>query len=295
MARSETAKILKDRLQSRSERFIELTRTKKFGLVVTTVLSIAVVAIIVSGPPEEALEPVETVSAPINVGSFDNDQGVDLPVYDTLSGIQESDRVKTPKGRGGKSVVKLSGPTIVKRPRDLSIIPGTLAKAVLLIGASNGLVKAALTEAVAVNGEELIEAGAVFLGTGRSSEERLFIRFNKVVFQDGSMTGIQADAADAEDKITGLKGSMFSSKALNIAGSVGLSFVGGLADGFQDTQVQGGVAVRPPSTRNALLNATSTTALEQSRNLMSDLKSKTPVIEVPEGTPIYILFGQEGS
>jgi hypothetical protein len=98
-------------------------------------------------------------------------------------------------------------------------------------------------------------------------------------------------ACDASDKIVGLKGSKISGKALNIAGSIGLGFVGGMTDGLQETHGEQGVQVRPPTIGNALLNATSATALEQSKNLMSDLKDRTPIIEVPEASEFYVLFG----
>ena len=89
----------------------------------------------------------------------------------------------------------------------------------------------------------------------------------------------------------GLKGSKLGSKALSLAGSLGLGFLGGLSDGLQDSEGQQGVLVRQPSLKNALLNATATTALEESQQMMSDLKNNIPVIEVPSGTSFYLLFG----
>lgn len=196
-----------------------------------------------------------------------------------------------PTGSSGK-VVKLAGPQLVARPRNLAAIPpGSLLKAVLASGASNGLVKATLEEPLSVNGDTLIEEGATLVGQGSSNDERLSVTFSQVVFRDGSFGNIQAQACDATDQIVGLKGSKVGNKAVNIAGAVGLGFVGGLAEGFQETQGQNGIVVRPPSLRNALLNATATTALDQSRNLMGDLKDRKPVIEVPAGTAICVLFG----
>jgi hypothetical protein len=86
----------------------------------------------------------------------------------------------------------------------------------LATGASNGPVKAILTEGLTISGEELIEPEAVLLGTGQSTEERLFIHFDKVVFKDGSMASIQADAADSSDKTPGLKGSKVGQYALRL-------------------------------------------------------------------------------
>jgi len=187
--------------------------------------------------------------------------------------------------------VRFTGPQLIERPRDLQRIPpGTLIKAVLINGASNGPVKAEAKEAVRVNGDILIEPGSILLGTGSSTEERLLVTFQQVIFRDGSVGTIQAVACDESDRIVGLKGSKVGNRALNIAGSIGLGFVGGLSEGLQDTQGQQGVTIRPPTLRNAMLHATATTALEQSRNLMSELKNRQPIIEIGSGENLYVLF-----
>lgn len=193
--------------------------------------------------------------------------------------------------RGGGTPIKYSGPQLVARPRDLGKIPpGSMVKAALASGASNGPVRAELSEPLMINGATVIESGAVLVGQGNSTEERLIVTFNQVVFRDGTFGSINAQACDASDKIAGLKGSKIGNKALNIAGSVGLGFVAGMSEGLQETRGEGGAVVKKPTVKNALLNATSTTALEQSRNLMSELKDRKPIIEVPDGTPICVIF-----
>lgn len=192
--------------------------------------------------------------------------------------------------RRGKSLT-FTAPQLVARPRNISIPSGSMAEARLVSGASNGLIRAELTEAVTLNGESLLEEGAILVGQGSSNEDRLMVAFSQAVFRDGTVAAIQGQACDRSDKIVGLKGSKIGNKAINIAGSIGLGFVGGFSEGLQDTQGQQGVAVRPPSLKNALLNATATTALEQSKNLMSDLKEQRPVIEVPAGESICVIFG----
>ncbi len=291
---TDVPKLLKDRLRSRSERLLELVRTRKFGLITAGVLGMAIVAIIVSGPPEESSEPAPGIAAPSDLGTSNEHVGLNLPLYDVLAGVQEADRT-TGSGTGYRRVaLKLNGPKLLKRPRDIAITPGALAMAVLVTGASNGPVKAALSDGLTINGEELIEPGAVLLGTGQSSEERLFIRFDKVVFKDGSMQGIQADAADSSDKTPGLKGSKVGQYALSLGGSVGLNFVSGLADGLQEKEVQGPAVVNKSTVKNAMLNGASRAALDQSREMMTSLKNNKPIIEVTEGTPIYVLFGKDG-
>ncbi|MEI8025264.1 MAG: TrbI/VirB10 family protein [Pseudomonadota bacterium] len=289
---TDTPRILKDRLQSRSDRLMEFARTRKFGLIVAIVLGIVAVAVIVGGPPEESSEATKAVALPNDFTPSDDSSGLNLPIYDALSGSQDVDQL--PKLRTQGMPLKLNGPKLLKRPRDISITPGALAMASLAIGASNGPVKAILTDGLVVNGEELIEPEAVLLGTGQSSEERLFIRFDKVVFKDGSMAAIQADAADSSDKTPGLKGSKAGQYALRLGGSIGLNFISGLSEGLQEKEVQGPAVVNKSTVRNAMLNGTNRAALDQSREMMSSLKNEKPVIEVPEGTSFYVLFGKEG-
>lgn len=186
---------------------------------------------------------------------------------------------------------RFTAPQLVGRPKNVPIPPGAMVSAKLVSGASNGLIRAELTEALSQSGESLLEEGTILVGQGSSNEERLIVAFSQAVFRDGTVASIQAQACDSSDKIVGLKGSKVGNKVVNIAGSIGLGFVGGFSEGLQDTQGQQGVAVRPPSLKNALLNATATTALEQSKNLMSDLKEQRPVIEVPAGESICVIFG----
>lgn len=210
----------------------------------------------------------------------------------------ETPLVAEKKSKGAKGVRSritarvYSAPQVIRRPRSLaSIPPGLLVKAVLTTGASNGPVRAELRENVIAGGEIVIDSGSALLGSGSSSEDRLLLHFNQVVFKDDTFAPIQADACDITDKVFGLKGSKVGNRALNLAGSIGLGFVGGIAEGFQETTGQQGVLVRKPNLKNALLNASRETAFEQSRNLMADLKSRNPPIEVPEGREIYLLFG----
>jgi hypothetical protein len=94
-----------------------------------------------------------------------------------------------------KPALRVSGIEVISRPRNLSAIPpGAFFKAKLSSGASNGLVKAEVTEGLAVNNEMLIPEGSSLVGQGTSSEERLFIQFNQVVFKDGTFSNFNAVA-----------------------------------------------------------------------------------------------------
>lgn len=232
----------------------------------------------------EAAKPLELAD------SYSGERQVDLTqVPAPKSGVQERRENRQSKRA---TTLAFSGPQVVARPRNLSAIPpGTLAEAKLVTGASNGLVRAELTTSVEVGGMTELEPGVVLVGQGNSTAERLMVNFNQAVFPDGSVGSINAHACNLKDKIVGLKGSNVASKALNVAGSIGLGFVGGLAEGLQEAQGQQGAVVRPPTVKNALLNATSQTALEQSRGLMTNLRNQKPLIEVPVGRRICVLFG----
>lgn len=197
------------------------------------------------------------------------------------------------RSSGKESSLKLSGPQVLARPKDLKAIPpGTLLSATLITGASNGLVKAEANEPLRINGDTLIEKGSTFLGQGSSGDERLNVSFNQVVFRDGTFGQVNAVACDTSDKIVGLKGSKVGNKAANIAGAIGLGFLGGFSQGLQDSQGQGGTVIREPSLKNSLLNGTATAALEQSQNLMSEVKNQPNIIEIAQSTPICILFSE---
>ena len=115
-------------------------------------------------------------------------------------------------------------------------------------------------------------------------------QFKKLISKDGAVQSISADACDGEDKIPGIRGSKVGSTALKLSGSIGLGFIGGLAQGLQETHSQYGMEIKDPSLKNAALSGTAQAALDQSHEMMNSLKEQKPVIEVKAGTTIYILF-----
>jgi len=185
------------------------------------------------------------------------------------------------------AVLKVSGIEVIARPRNLAAIPpGSSFQAKLTGGASNGLVRAEVTQTLFVNGEALIPEGASLVGQGTSTEERLYIQFNQVVFRDGTFGNFSAVACDKEDQMVGVKGSLVSRNLGRIAGGVGLGFIGGFSSGLQEPQAFNG---QKPSLKNALLNGTATTALEESRKMLSDLKNQIPIMEVKGATEICVI------
>lgn len=165
-----------------------------------------------------------------------------------------------------------------------------MAKAKLITGASDGPIRAAILDDVSLNGEIVLVAGTLLLGSGASTEERLYVNFNRLVKKDGTSEPVRAQAFDGKDKIAGLKGNKISSEATKLAAGIGLNFLGGMSEALQESEVQGGVAVRKPSLKNALLNGAATATLDQGRDIISSIKNKAPLIEVPAGRIVLVGF-----
>ncbi|MBI2712606.1 MAG: TrbI/VirB10 family protein [Bdellovibrio sp.] len=214
-----------------------------------------------------------------------------VPSVVTNATAASSSRDPRPKSSTRNSrQVKFTGPQLVSRPNLGKIPPGSIVKATLLTGGSNGSIRAQVTEPLSLNGETLIEEGTILLGAGQSSEDRLQIRFSQMVFKDGAFSSIDAQGCDGEDKIAGIKGSRVGNQALRLATGIGLNFAGGISGALVDTEGQNGAVIQRPTLKNALLVGAGTAAIDQSREMMSETRNKPPVIEVPAGTTIYVLF-----
>ena len=255
-------------------------------------LSFAVltIAIIIQGSPEPSAQRAKadaiSTPEPIEAQTITN-----IPTIDQDDGSETVKTMPAKSGtQSGEQKRKFTGPQLIKRPRSGKIPPGSFIKATLLSGGSNGLVRAEVTEGLTLNGETLVEQGTILLGSGQSGEDRLTIRFSQMVYKDGAFDTIDGQACDAEDKIVGLKGSKVGSQAFKLAAGIGLNFVGGMTTALQDTQGEGGALMTKPTLRNAMLGGAATASLDQGREMMSDLRNKTPTIEVPAGTSIYVLL-----
>jgi hypothetical protein len=218
-------------------------------------------------------------------------QSSDQMAVDSYSAAQESEHIKEQnKKRSSRVVVRFPGLQKIDRRKAGDIPPGSMVKAVLVTGASNGPVRIETKETLRIQGETLIPEGATLLGTGQSTEERLMVHFTQIVFKDGSYASISAQAADVEDKTVGLRGSRVGRVAMKYAAAIGLNFVGGMADGLQDREIVGQAVVTKPDARNALLSGTSRATLEMANETMSDLKNKAPIIQIDAGKEILVIF-----
>ncbi len=206
--------------------------------------------------------------------------------------VPESDG-KFPQKRSTHRSIPLTGIQVIKRPRVTKIPPGSLIKARFITGASDGPTKAVLVESLHVDGEEQLPKGAVIVGRGSSSDERLNVQFSHLVLQDGSVQQIRADACDLADQTPGLRGERVSKHAALFAAGAGLNFLGGLAEGLQDTKIENGVPKKRNDLKNAALNGASTAALEQSKEVVNQWRQTKAVIRVKSGQEFYILFNGE--
>lgn len=206
------------------------------------------------------------------------------------AGTSEFNRPQSTNKTKGQVVQVYSAPQVIERPNLGKIPPGVLVKAKFITGASNGPLKAVLIEPVSINGEEVVPEGTVLIGQGSSGEDRLTVQFAKMVFQDGKSQRIQAQACDLADQTVGVKGQKMSKYAVLLATGAGLNFLGGVAEGLQETQVQNGTAVKKNDLKNAALNGASKAALDQSQAMLSDLKNQKSVIQVEKGKEFYVLF-----
>ena len=189
-------------------------------------------------------------------------------------------------GRKAKPVEKLK---VITTSVKKDIPPGAMIRARLTSGASNGTVKARVISSLSVDGDILVEQGATLLGQGQSGEERLFVGFNKLVYPDGRYFDIQGSAHDFKDKIMGLKGEKVGRNLLKFGAGLGLGFVSALTESAQEP-----VANQPTSRdqrlKNGVYRGATNAASEQSREYLQSVKDSTAIIEVKEGTEIWVVF-----
>lgn len=252
-----------------------------------TVLSLGAV-LWVKNPEKPDLESGTGVHAPEAFEVSGSQTQVSVESYSTE---EESNLLKEKnKKKVVRVTVKFPGLQKIDRTHVNQIPPGSEVKARLLTGASNGLVRAELIEPLRVRGKTFIAQGETLVGHGQSTEERLYIRFSQLVRRDGGVETIQAQAADAEDKTAGLKGSKFGRYAMKYGAAVGLNFVGGMTENLQEKTAVGQQAVAAPNVKNALLNGASRAAIEMANDTMSNIRNQPPPITIDAGQEILVIF-----
>ncbi|MES3038358.1 MAG: TrbI/VirB10 family protein [Bdellovibrionota bacterium] len=175
------------------------------------------------------------------------------------------------------------------------VLPGVEVIATLISGGANGLIKAKLPDGLRSSGELIFEPGTVLLGTGSSSDERLFIQFTKAISPDQSQLKIKGLAYDMGDRILGVKGKKISDYAFKLAASSGLIFLSGLADGMREESGSASIERRRPTVKDAALNGVATSASELGKSTIQRMNSSQARIEVGHSTKVLVIFNDFSS
>jgi hypothetical protein len=167
--------------------------------------------------------------------------------------------------------------------------PGSEVSGVLVSGGANGTVKVRLTENLVLNGDTYAAKNSILIGTGSSSDQRLFIRFTRLISPEGKSRKIMAEAYDFKDRIRGLNGKKVSDQVFKIAASSALIFMGGVADALQDNS-SGGLGYQRKSMRDAALSGVAQATTEHGRRYLDSLDQDNR-IEVQKETELVVIFG----
>lgn len=262
--------------------------SSKYTKIAAAVSCVLLIVILILKSPEKMESKIPEIKSPeageINVGQNFNH-------LDEYSATLENEKLKQNQSASKKKVVlRLLGLQKIERRNLKQIPPATFVKAKLLNTATDGLVKAVLIEPLRIQGETLLQSGLILVGQAQSTEGKLSIQFNSIVYKDGKFENIQAQASDLESQSIGLKGSRLSRYAMKYAASVGLNFLSGVSQGLQEKETMGQQVVNKSNTKNALLNGASVSALEMANESMNEYKGKLPPIQVPEGTEFWVVF-----
>lgn len=218
----------------------------------------------------------------------------DLPLIDSKI-LSERDLIRNIEMKNierGKLAQSTSRIQVFSLRTSKEIPVGTEVRASLESGATNGIVKAKLLFPMLVDGEPVLPERTIVFGRGRSTDERLFIEFRKAILPTGESYPITAQAFDQADKILGLKGSLVGSRTKKMAMGLGFGFLGGMADGLQDTSGSFYAMERKKSLKDAALAGTSKAALDQSQLYMEALKNSPNIIEVKKGTEFFLIIDE---
>jgi hypothetical protein len=210
------------------------------------------------------------------------------PVTDAKKEMQ-MERMRAAQGR--RVTLKIEPIKPIRLSQVKEIPSGAEVMAYLSSGASNGLVKAVLSENLKYDGDLILKKGTALIGKGNSSEDRLYIEFTKAISPDKSSLKVKAFAFDKADRIIGLKGKKISDYAFRLAASAGLIFLGGVADGLREDYSSNPFEKRRPTVRDAALNGVSTATMETGKDMMNDLKSREARVEVASSTQVLVIFG----
>jgi hypothetical protein len=260
---------------------------KPISLAVFAAFGTVMVIGLLRDSPEQQETSASPIKAPVDIKETTNIDMEKMTLF-VKPKFEQVTHLRSVSGDSKQVSIRYAGLEKVAGHMNIKIPPGSMAEAVLTSGASDGPIRAVLTEDLVAGGSRLVKQGTTLVGEGISNENRLSVKFRYLVFQDGTHVRVEADGCDISDRMPGLLGSNVRGQALKLSGALGLGMLGGTAIGLQKKQTQG--VVSDPSMRDALLNGVATAALEQAQSLTSNLKSTTPLYQVPEGQKFYVLF-----
>lgn len=227
---------------------------------------------------------------------INNSQGAKVQVEslkannEQRKGINRDDTRQLSTEHRSISNTRLLGPEFISRPGSEKIPPGTVVKAILENGATDGPVKARLLESIVVMGNVAFESESILIGIAESQENRLNLRFHHLKTPGDEVFEVRSIALDFKDQTVGLAASQFNNESIKLGASIGLSFVSGLSEGLKEKTNLNGAITDSNSTKNAFLNGTEKASLEYSRDLMNEVKNKKRNLYVEKGTEILVFF-----
>lgn len=205
----------------------------------------------------------------------------------------QNERPNSTKDRNNSDGVKLRQPVSKIKAIDLRAMteppPGAEVNAVLVSGGANGTVKVKTTQDLVLNDESYAQAGSLLIGTGSSTDKRLYVTFNRIVSPEGKTKSIYAQAYDFNDRIRGLKGKKVSDQIFKIATSSALIFLSGLSESMQESQGVGNIAGQRKSLRDAALGGVAQASSEHGKRMLDELNNDSQ-IEVQKETELVVIF-----
>lgn len=197
------------------------------------------------------------------------------------------------RGRNDSDGVKPRQPVSKIKTIDLRAMmeppPGAEVNAVLVSGGANGTVKVKTTQDLVLNDESYAQAGSLLIGTGSSTDKRLYVTFNRIISPEGKAKSIYAQAYDFKDRIRGLKGKKVSDQIFKIATSSALIFLSGLSESMQESQSIGTIAGQRKSLRDAALGGVAQASSEHGKRMLDELNNDSQ-IEVQKETELVVIF-----
>lgn len=140
-----------------------------------------------------------------------------------------------------------------------------------------------------------IPRDSVLLGSATySGGDRVYIRFNRIIFPNGAEYRIDAQGLSSGDYTPGLVGVHHSETDMRVAGSLGLTMVSAVTDVMTQRTMYGanpygmGMAQPDATMRNATLQGVSQVAKQESERVGSKMQEKEEYLTVMTGGDLII-------